>query len=382
MSLVILVCQLCLILSIEAQIRNECITSPTNRPPEDSDITVVCGSEYMDLSIFICPMYQALYNESQMVLNNQIDTPECYGTADWTVDPPVLKFRFPLNDSSVSSCKNNLKISTERGTGQFSDYSKIQFFNVSGSVTSIDPSLAMITYRSQLQYKFSCFYPMMYIMNNTQLGVSGVNLAIQDNNGSFISTLSMQLYQDELYLQELVMPPTGLNLKTKIYVAVKATNLSDRFNVLLDRCYATTQPYLVDDTFYDLFVGCQRDAQTKVDINGVSQVAHFSFEAFRFVEHQNKTVSTFFLHCVTRLCDVASCPELLPKCGASSRRRMLEAPDTSANATVTSSAIFVGTQKREEDKIAVASHGVSSQRSYSGPVMAVTVCVLILANIL
>lgn len=78
--------------------------------PENSDITVVCSTEYMDLSIYLCPVYQALYNESLMVLNNQFNTPECFGAADWSVDPPVLKFRFPLNESSISSCKNNFKV--------------------------------------------------------------------------------------------------------------------------------------------------------------------------------------------------------------------------------------------------------------------------------
>lgn len=99
---------------------------------------------------------------------------------------------------------------------------------------------------------------------------TGVNLAIRDNNGTFLSTLSMHLYQvrpeteqnqnissslltkslvnkmtishmcmflffflfpmqqDEQYQQALIMPPTGLNLKTKIYVAVKASNLTER----------------------------------------------------------------------------------------------------------------------------------------------------------
>lgn len=71
---------------------------------------MVCGTQYMDLSIYICPMYQALYNESMMVVNNEVNKLECYGTADWSVDPPVLKFRFPLNESSVSSCSNNFEV--------------------------------------------------------------------------------------------------------------------------------------------------------------------------------------------------------------------------------------------------------------------------------
>ena len=77
---------------------------------ENSDITVVCGTEYMDLSIYICPVYQALYNESLMVLNNQYNKPECFGMADWSVTPPVLKFRFPINESAIISCNNNFKV--------------------------------------------------------------------------------------------------------------------------------------------------------------------------------------------------------------------------------------------------------------------------------
>lgn len=187
-------------------------------------------------------------------------------------------------------------------------------------VNSVDYATGTITYRPQIQYKFSCLYPMQYLLNNTELGVwvlqsitvqplctdlskrcwtlvlispqrrTGVNLAIRDNNGTFLSTLSMHLFQvrpdkepesfhppelfpnteqikfwgvlpkakkkkncvilnkttisyiymfffflfpvqqDEQYQQALIMPPTGLNLKTKIYVAVKASNLTDRYS--------------------------------------------------------------------------------------------------------------------------------------------------------
>ncbi|KAM8905465.1 zona pellucida-like domain-containing protein 1 [Spinachia spinachia] len=380
MRVVILVCQLCLILRIEAQIPLACIGSNSTRPPVNSDITVVCGSNYMGLSIQLCPMYQALYNESQMVLNNQINRQQCYGTPDWTANPPVLTFRFPLNDSSLSSCNNKLEITTKAGSGDFADFSNVQYVNISGTVTSIDPSVA-ITYRSQLLYMFSCSYPMQYIMNNTQLSVSGMNLAIQDTNGSFISTLSMQLYQDSLYLQKLVIPPTGLSLKTKIYVLVKASNLTEKFNVLLDRCFATTSPYGVQSTFYDLFVGCEKDAQTNVELNGVSQIARFSFEAFRFVQDNQKPISTFFIHCVTRLCEVSSCRQLQPVCGGARRRRR-EAQEVSSNTTITSPVIVVGKQITEDAQNFAASYGLSSKSNYNGPVVGVIVCVVILSILL
>lgn len=77
---------------------------------ENSDITVICGTEHMDLSIYICPVYQALYNESLMVLNNELNNPECFGTADWSVDPPILKFKIPISQTAISACNSDFKV--------------------------------------------------------------------------------------------------------------------------------------------------------------------------------------------------------------------------------------------------------------------------------
>ncbi|XP_061575526.1 zona pellucida-like domain-containing protein 1 [Cololabis saira] len=379
MRLIILVCQLGLFLWADAQIPTDCANSNTTRDPENSDITVICGTQHMDLSMYICPVYHALYNESLMVLNGQVDKPGCYGTADWSVTPPVLKFRFPINESSLIDCGNTYTIANQLGSGQFQDYSNVQYVNISGTVTSIDPSAGTITYRRQILYKFSCNYPMQYLLNNTKLGVSGVNIAIRDNNGSFISTLSMQLYEDSKYENILTIPETGLNLKTKIYVEVEATNLTNRFNLLLDRCYATTNPFPTQATFYDLFVGCTVDAQTKVELNGASQKAHFSFEAFRFVEHKNKTISTFYLHCATRLCEASKCSSLLPDCENSQNRRKREAKDVPTNATITSLPILVGRQSNGEAKPFSASQAATREKGYSTPVVAIIVCIVIIA---
>lgn len=40
---------------------------------------------------------------------------------------------------------------------------------------------------------------------------------------------SPSMGQDNQYQEKLTIPTTGLNLKTKIYVAVKATKLSERY---------------------------------------------------------------------------------------------------------------------------------------------------------
>ncbi|XP_068172592.1 zona pellucida-like domain-containing protein 1 [Antennarius striatus] len=355
-----------------AQTPDACLLSETNRPPENEDITVHCGTEYMDLDIYLCPVYQASYTESLMVVNNEVDKLECLGTAYWNNTPPLLRFRFPLNDTAISSCNNKFKTISELGSGTYSNFSQVQFMNISGMINSVDTSSGVITYRQQIQYKFSCLYPMQYFLNNTELAVSGVNLAIKDSNGTFISTLTMRLYGDELYQNLLTIPPTGLNLKTKIYVAVIAQNLTDRFNVLLDRCFATTSPYPTASTYYDLFVGCNRDEQTKVELNGLAQVAYFSFEAFRFVVHKNLTVSTFYLHCITTLCEVSKCSSLIAVCDTPLRRRKRQVDEQLYNTTVSSPVITVGP----------SSIDMSSGNNYSSPVVAVIICIVILALLL
>ncbi|XP_072515275.1 zona pellucida-like domain-containing protein 1 [Salminus brasiliensis] len=319
MWLLLLLYQLGLILHSCAQ--NPCSTHPTFREPANSDITVICGAHRVDLRILLCPIYFGGYNESLMALNSVFNKPECMGTAVWTADPPVLRFQFPITEAAINACATKIKITQEIGSGLFSDYSSVQFVNILGMVTSLDPGAGIITYHSEMLYLFSCRYPLQYLVNNTETSVSGVSLAINDNNGSFISTLNMRLFQDNKYKTYLQMPPAGLQLKTRIFVEVRATNLTTRFNVLLDRCYATTSPFPVNTTYYDLFVGCNRDGQTVMGANGEGQEARFSFEAFRFVEHKNQTISIFYLHCITRLCDSAICSSLRQNCTKTVRRK-------------------------------------------------------------
>ncbi|XP_067307957.1 zona pellucida-like domain-containing protein 1 [Pseudorasbora parva] len=335
-----LLCLAVVLLQCEGQGLQSCLGNPTYRAAENADITVICGTDQMSLRVFICPMYFGGYNESLMALNAKFSIPSCRGVPDWTVNPPVLVFNFSISQDALTLCGNNMNITSQVGTGLFSEFSQVQSVNVSGFINSWDPSISAITYRQQLMYQFSCLYPLQYIVNNTELSVSGVSLAVKDNNGTFISTLSMSLFSNVNYTTKLTIPGSGLQLKTRIFVRVKATNLTNKFNVLLDRCYATTSPYPVSSTSYDLFVGCTRDAQTILDLNGLSQEARFSFEAFRFVEHKNLTVSTFYLHCVTRLCENSTCAALTPKC----TRRKRDADDkqgdgASESATVSSGPI-------------------------------------------
>lgn len=47
-----------------------------------------------------------------MILNSQTSK-DCQGVADFTVDPPVLKFNFSLNEASLTSCNNAFRVFLE-----------------------------------------------------------------------------------------------------------------------------------------------------------------------------------------------------------------------------------------------------------------------------
>ncbi|KAJ8013092.1 hypothetical protein DPEC_G00049700 [Dallia pectoralis] len=260
------------------------------------------------------------YNESLLILNNITDDPACKGTVDASVTPSVLRFEFPLN--STNSCGSIFRTYSAAGTGEFSDFSNIQTVNISGMIRSSDPTIGTVTYNTDLKYFYSCAYPLEYLVNNTQISVSASTIAVKDSNGSFISTLSIGLYNDLNHTAQLVIPVDGLELKTEICTSIKATNLTTEYYVLLDRCYASVSPQANENnvTIFDLFYPCYQDKYTVINENGVSHRACFSFPVFRFTGQNNEVLSTYYLHCITRLCERSTCMSFM-QCPNPARRR-------------------------------------------------------------
>ncbi|XP_072230510.1 zona pellucida-like domain-containing protein 1 [Leuresthes tenuis] len=336
MWLALLTCQLATLLTVQAQ--NACFGHPTFRRPANSDIEVFCGSQTVDLQILLCPVYFSGYNESLLALNSEHSKEQCKGTADWTADPPVVKFNISITDEAIAVCSSTLTVTQAIGTGIFADFSSVQHINISGMICSEDPASGTITYHQEVMYRFSCRYPLQYLVNNTQISVAGSNLAVRDNNGSFVSALSMRLYSDNSYSTTLQIPPDGLELKTRIFVKVKASNLTSRFNVFLDRCWATTSLFAFSTSSFDLFVGCDRDGQTVIGTNGEQQEASFSFEAFRFVQSTDAVISTYYVHCATRLCVNTICPTLAQNCSSNTNSRRRRGVNDDEETTVTDTA--------------------------------------------
>lgn len=323
------------------------------RRPQISDIAVECGTSSIGLAIQLCPVIYTGYNETLLILNHMLE-PDCRATLDESVTPPVARFNFPLN--MTHACGSIFRTTSAAGTGIFSDFSNIQTVNISGVVRSIDPTTGTITYNAELKYYYSCAYPLEYLINNTQIDVSASSIAIKDNNGSFISTLSLELFSDVNFTRPLDIPDLGIELRTSVYVEVKATNLTGQYHVLLDRCYASISPLPSNSSYFNLFVPCSKDQLTTMIENGDSQSARFRFPAFRFIEQQNETVSTYYLHCITRLCERSTC-STFKQCNSRRKRNTLDTSPLgiSKTYTISSPLIITKTETNEsKDELHVA----------------------------
>ncbi|XP_041699351.1 zona pellucida-like domain-containing protein 1 [Coregonus clupeaformis] len=348
------------------------------RRPEYTDISVTCGTKSIGLAVLICPAIYTGYNESLLILNNIMNDPACKGTLDESVTPPLLRFEFPLN--TTNSCGSLFRTTSTLGTGIFSDFSNIQTVNISGVIRSYDPTTGTVTYNTELKYFYSCAYSLEYLINNTQIDTSASSIAVKDNNGSFISTLSMNLFSNVNFTLPLVIPEQGLELRTDIFAQVKATNLTSQYHVLLDRCYASISPLPnSDNTFFNLFVPCNTDPLTIIHENGKSQRAHFSFPAFRFMKQQNEMKSTYFLHCITRLCEKSTCSVFM-QCNNRRRRGVVPATEDAVteSKTISSPPITI----RAESIAALKDQQTASNNSDTSTGLGVAVCILAFACII
>uniref|UniRef100_A0A667YBN7 Si:dkey-103g5.3 n=1 Tax=Myripristis murdjan TaxID=586833 RepID=A0A667YBN7_9TELE len=282
------------------------------------DLIVECGTSVITLEVNLCTAQWAGFDPTGLALNGEHNKTECQGSIDTSVDPPIIRYQLPVNHSQENPCRQSLQV---RWCPVYS-FSTIQSVIITGYIDTPSSDQGIISYSTDLYYHFSCRYPLEYLINNTQIVASSVSVATSDNNGTFIDTLKMSVYNDTNYNYPLMVPSTGLQLRTKIYVEVKAINLTGNFHLLLDHCFATPSSYnLTNNEQHNFFTGCSVDQRTSVISNGLSTNARFNFEAFRFVEHRDQDKSSIYLHCILRLCEPTKCQELLDGCTSSRRKR-------------------------------------------------------------
>ncbi|XP_043935384.1 zona pellucida-like domain-containing protein 1 [Protopterus annectens] len=337
-------CIILFIFSIQQVVRADYnCSSQDQRIPGDSDLVIDCGIQYITLTVNLCPVLYSEISLETMALNGDYNYLNCLGTMDNTTNPPVIRYTFPINDTNQNTCDNSVKIVNEGpGTGVFADYSSTQSVVISGYINALMNSSSIVSYTTDFLLKYSCHYPLEYFLNNTMVMTSSGSVAITTNNGSFISTLSMKLYADLNFSIPLTIPNSGILLNKKIFVEVRASNLSSSFNILLDTCFATPSPVIttVPDSKFNFFTGCVTDKKTKIFTNGIGQTANFCFDAFRFVEQREKNVSTIYVHCMTRLCASEDCKRFLSGCSNATssgkrKRRAAEVTSTSTDQQLT-----------------------------------------------
>uniref|UniRef100_A0A4W4FCB7 ZP domain-containing protein n=1 Tax=Electrophorus electricus TaxID=8005 RepID=A0A4W4FCB7_ELEEL len=335
-----------------------CDPAVHSRFPGDRDISVYCGVQTITLKINFCPVLYSGYADSDLALNGRHADVHCRGFINNSTFPTLLLFSVSL--STLEACGNTLVVSAIQGNNAYGNVSLVQIGSISGYIDTPDPP-TIISYLPGLLYKFSCSYPLEYLVNNSQLASSSVAISVKDNNGTFVSTLSLILYNDSSFNQQLSVPMAGLPLKTRVFAAVRATNLDRRWNVLMDYCYSTPSGNPNDATRYDLFFRCQKDPQTTVFENGKSQLGRFAFEVFRFVKHKNQKMSTVFLHCVTKLCREDDCVMLMPICGKRRKREESVSPGPSpGDAVITAGPIITRGDETPTNNSQLALAGGSS----------------------
>uniref|UniRef100_A0A3P9LK01 Si:dkey-103g5.3 n=1 Tax=Oryzias latipes TaxID=8090 RepID=A0A3P9LK01_ORYLA len=330
------------------------------RNPINSDMVVKCGPSIITLEINLCTAQWAGFNNTNLALNGNHNNTKCMGIVDTSVDPPVVRYQLPVNDTQNNPCRQSLQIVDEKpdAAGPFSGFSSIQSVIITGYIDTPRADQGIISYSTDLYYHFSCRYPLEYLINNTEIVASSVSVATSENNGTFIDSLKMAVFNDSDFSYPLIPPPAGLMLRTKVYVEVKAINLTGNFNLLLDHCFATPSLYNMSQTEqYNFFTGCTVEQRTSVMVNGISNVARFNFEAFRFVQHRDLAKSTIYLHCILRLCEPTKCLDLLSNCNR--RRKRSVSPfgqETRDSATVTVGPLYTA----QEDTPISAGYGECS----------------------
>ncbi|KAM9359688.1 zona pellucida-like domain-containing protein 1 [Symphorus nematophorus] len=342
-------------------------SSEFQRTPDNSDLTVDCGTSMITLEVNLCTAQWAGFNTTDLALNGKHNITQCLGSIDTSVNPPIIRYQLPVNHSQENPCRHSLQILDEAPdpAGPFSSFSSIQSVIITGYIDTPRSDQGVISYSTDLYYHFSCRYPLEYLINNTQIVASSVSVATSDNNGTFIDTLKMGVFNDSNYGYPLVVPSTGLELRTRVYVAVEAVNLTGNFNILLDHCFGTPTAYNMSHSEqHNFFTGCSVDQRTSVTSNGLSKVARFNFEAFRFVQHRDQPKSSIFLHCILRLCEPSKCQELLSACNnISGRRRRSVTPfgkESDESATVSIGPLYTASEERPY--AAAYSNDVPSER--------------------
>lgn len=169
----------------------------------ERDIAVYCGVQTITLKINYCPVLFSGYTEADLALNGHHGDAQCRGFINNNTFPTAVLFSISL--STLEACGNSLVVKKQNkkithkhtnmfgfffsisivlcrraehrwgvcvqvsaATNAYGNMSLVQIGNVSGYIDTPDPP-TLISYLPGLVYKFSCSYPLEYLVNSSQL---------------------------------------------------------------------------------------------------------------------------------------------------------------------------------------------------------------------
>lgn len=76
----------------------------------NSDMVVKCGPSIITLEVNLCTAQWAGFNNTNLALNGNHNNTKCMGIADTSVDPPVVRYQLPVNDTQNNPCRQSLQV--------------------------------------------------------------------------------------------------------------------------------------------------------------------------------------------------------------------------------------------------------------------------------
>ena len=77
---------------------------------ENSDLTVECGASMITLEINMCTVQWSGFMGTDLALNGNHNTTACQGSSDTSVNPPIVRFQLPVNQSLDNPCRQSLQV--------------------------------------------------------------------------------------------------------------------------------------------------------------------------------------------------------------------------------------------------------------------------------
>ncbi|XP_038669550.1 alpha-tectorin-like [Scyliorhinus canicula] len=252
---------------------------------ETFDYALSCNGTNSSVSLSRCMLFDVGFSSSDFHLND----PRCVGY----VSHGRLIFSF-ASDRII--CGNKLQVNSTHFI--YSNTIRVKAETGSGSIVIRKPNVTI---------DFLCVYPLtMNISSTVVISAvhSVVNITLPSGKGLFET--KMFVYREPGYTEPFTQTPVLLGVNDKIYVGTIVSGIdANQFVLTLSHCWATPRRDPNTPTQWSFITGqCPSvlDGSVSIEENGLSPIARFSLNIFRFVGDSSEV----YIHCQIQLCNFQS----------------------------------------------------------------------------